>query len=83
MPLSSFEPVSFPLAELDAEGVLPETHALNICEQPTGNLDASTAAMAIAHFMPENAIIVDEAITSGVAGAAPGMKLRQWEATRP
>lgn len=55
------------LAELDAEGVLPETHALNICEQPTGNLDASTAAMAIAHFMPENAIIVDEAITSGVA----------------
>ena len=55
------------LAELGAEGVEPETHALHICEQPAGDLDASTAAMAIAHFMPENAVIVDEAITSGVA----------------
>lgn len=55
------------LARLNAEGVEPDTHALHICDQPSGELDANTAAMAIAHFMPENAIIVDEAITSGVA----------------
>lgn len=55
------------LAELGANDVDPDTHPLNICEQPTGDLDASTSAMTIAHFLPENAIIVDEAITSGFA----------------
>ena len=55
------------LSRLSAADVEPETHSLKICDRPSGALDANTAAMAIAHFMPENAIIVDEAITSGVA----------------
>ena len=33
---------------------------------PSGNLDAYTAGQAIAHFLPENAIISDEAATSGL-----------------
>ncbi|MEM8497472.1 MAG: acetolactate synthase large subunit [Pseudomonadota bacterium] len=55
------------LVRLGADDVEPETHALHICDQPSGALDANTAAMSIAHFMPENAVIVDEAITSGIA----------------
>lgn len=55
------------LAELGAENVEPDTNALQLCEPPTGDLDANTSAMAIAHFLPENAIVVDEAITSGFA----------------
>jgi acetolactate synthase I/II/III large subunit len=34
---------------------------------PSGNLDAYTAGQAIAHYLPENAIISDEAATSGLS----------------
>lgn len=57
------------IALLGAEDVEPDTHPLEICDLPSGDLDAGTAAMAIAHHLPENAVIVDEAITSGIAVA--------------
>ncbi len=52
---------------LGAESTEPETNSLELCDVPTGALDANTAAMAIAHYMPENSVIVDEAVTSGIA----------------
>ena len=45
----------------------PDVHPLDIPEPPSGALDANSAALAIAHFLPENAVVVDEAITSGLA----------------
>jgi acetolactate synthase-1/2/3 large subunit len=55
------------LERLNAVDVEPDVHALEIPEAPTGALDAMTAAATLAHYMPENAIVVDEAITSGIA----------------
>ncbi len=71
------------LVALDAEQVEPEIQAQTPTGEPTGALDASTAAQAIAHYLPENAIVVDEAITSGLlvfpmtAGARPHDWLNQ------
>ena len=55
------------LEKLDAVDVEPDVHPLDIPEPPSGALDANSAALAIAHFLPENAVVVDEAITSGLA----------------
>ncbi len=57
------------LAALDAGDTSPRIHELTLCDAPSGDLDANTAAMAIAHHLPEDAVIVDEAITSGIAVA--------------
>jgi acetolactate synthase-1/2/3 large subunit len=54
------------LQRLDATAIEPNVHPLALPELPTGALDASTAAQTLAHLMPENAIIVDEAATSGM-----------------
>jgi acetolactate synthase I/II/III large subunit len=54
---------------LGAEEIQPETQPFELCDAPEGALDANTAAMAIARHLPENAVIVDEAITSGIAVA--------------
>ena len=45
----------------------PDVNPLTLPELPTGDLDANSAALTIAHFLPENTIVVDEAITSGLA----------------
>ena len=55
------------LEQLDAISVEPDVHPLDLPEAPTGALDANSAALSIAHFLPENAVVVDEAITSGLA----------------
>lgn len=55
------------LEKLDAVDVQPDVHPLSIPDLPEGDLDANNAALAIAHCLPENAIVVDEAITSGLA----------------
>jgi len=55
------------LERLDAGAVEPEVYALDIPEAPSGGLDANTAAQALAHCMPQDAVVVDEAITSGLA----------------
>jgi len=41
--------------------------ALRLPEAPTGHLNQATAAMAIARHLPEGAVIIDEAATSGLA----------------
>jgi acetolactate synthase-1/2/3 large subunit len=55
------------LEKLDAVNVQPEVHPLGIPPLPTGEMDVNNAAIALAHFMPENAIIVDESITASFA----------------
>ncbi|QFU74399.1 acetolactate synthase large subunit [Halioglobus maricola] len=57
------------IAALDAGETPPRIHELALCDAPRGDLDANTAAMAIAHHLPQDAVIVDEAITSGIAVA--------------
>ena len=55
------------VAALDAGETSPRVHDLAVCDAPAGDLNAETAAMAVARHLPENAVIVDEAITSGVS----------------
>lgn len=50
---------------LDAAALEPQVHPLSLPELPAGDLDVNAAAQAIAHYLPENAIIVDESNTSG------------------
>ena len=51
---------------LDAGDVDPDVYPLQVPEAPTGDLDVNTAAQSIAHFLPDNAVVVDEANTSGL-----------------
>lgn len=55
------------IAMLGADETQPEAQSFERCDSPEGALDANTAAMAIARHLPEDAVIVDEAITSGIA----------------
>jgi len=45
----------------------PEVHPLALPEPPAGTLDANSVAQAVAHYLPEDAIVVDEANTSGLS----------------
>lgn len=55
------------LADLIGAGDFdPATPALSRPELPTGSLDASTFALALGALLPENAVVVDEAQTSGI-----------------
>jgi acetolactate synthase-1/2/3 large subunit len=54
------------LEQLNAVDVEPDVHQLEIPDLAEGKLDAAAAARAIARFLPENAVIIDEAITSGL-----------------
>ncbi len=55
------------LEKLNAVDVEPDVHPLAIPDLPSGPLDANTLAQSIAHLLPENAVVVDEAITTGMA----------------
>lgn len=55
------------LEQLDAVSVEPDVHPLTLPDLPDGDLDANNVALSIAHYLPENAVVVDEAITSGLA----------------
>jgi acetolactate synthase-1/2/3 large subunit len=55
------------LEALDCIDVEPDVYPLEIPEPPGGALDAGTLAQSIAHYLPENAVVVDEAITTGMA----------------
>ena len=74
MRLSSLEALA---AALGAEQAEPELQEADRPGRPRGPLTADKACQAIGHLMPERAIIVDEAITSGLmlpamtAGAPP------------
>jgi acetolactate synthase I/II/III large subunit len=52
------------IERLEASDIEPEVQALGLPDLCSGDLDVNAAAQAIAHFLPENAIIVDEANTS-------------------
>jgi acetolactate synthase-1/2/3 large subunit len=49
---------------LDAVDVKPEVNPLDIPDLASGPLDVVKVAAAVAHFLPENTVVVDEAITS-------------------
>lgn len=55
------------LESLDAVNVVPRVHPLELPDPPTGELHANAVARSLAHYMPENAIVVDEGITAGMA----------------
>jgi acetolactate synthase I/II/III large subunit len=55
------------LESLGAVDAVPQVHPLQLPDLPTGALDANAVALALARFMPEDAIIVDEGITAGLA----------------
>jgi len=55
------------LERLDAIDVEPDVQPLEIPEPPSGDLDANSVALSLTHYLPENAVVVDEAITSGLA----------------
>jgi acetolactate synthase-1/2/3 large subunit len=65
------------VAALDAGAALPVTSSESRPPLPTGALDPKSVAQVIAHLLPENAIVVNEAATAGTpvpgftAGAAP------------
>jgi acetolactate synthase-1/2/3 large subunit len=52
---------------LGAAQVEPDVHALALPDLPGGELDVNSVAQTLAHFLPEKAVVVDEANTSGVA----------------
>ena len=55
------------IERLDAAGIAPDVHPLTLPELPSGDLDVNSAAQTIAHYLPEQAVVVDEANTSGLA----------------
>jgi acetolactate synthase-1/2/3 large subunit len=44
----------------------PDVHALSLPELASGDLDVNATAQAIAHYLPENAVLVDEGNTSSM-----------------
>ncbi len=55
------------LEALGAVDAAPSVHPLQLPDLAAGALDANAVALALAHFLPENAIVVDEGITAGLA----------------
>ena len=55
------------LERLDAAEYEPDVHPFALPELPVGKLEVNSVAEAIAHYLPENAVVVDEANTSGLA----------------
>jgi acetolactate synthase-1/2/3 large subunit len=58
------------LSALDAQAVEPDVQALDLPPLCSGALDVNAAAQAIAHFLPQDAIVVDEANTSSTFTSA-------------
>jgi acetolactate synthase-1/2/3 large subunit len=54
------------LEKLDAGDVEPDVHPLTLPEIPTGDLDVMACGNSIAHFLPENAVVIDEGITASI-----------------
>jgi len=55
------------LEGLDAVDVAPDVQPLTLPDLGAGPLDVFKLAAAVAHFMPETAVVVDESITSSFA----------------
>lgn len=54
------------LHAVGGEAAEPEVHELNLPELASGDLDVNAVGAAFAHYLPDEAIVVDEGITSGV-----------------
>jgi acetolactate synthase-1/2/3 large subunit len=54
------------LAAVDGEAAEPELHELKLPELGSGELSVDTLGAAFAHYLPEDAIVADEGITSGI-----------------
>lgn len=71
------------LGHFDVADIEPAVHPLALPDLPSGDLDAGKVGQAIAHHLPENAILVDEGITSGMmvnmftATSRPHVQLNQ------
>jgi acetolactate synthase I/II/III large subunit len=68
------------LADRVGAGRLAEAHAVTRPERPTGALTPQAAADAIGALLPDNAIVIDEGVTSGgyVAAATATGPLHDW-----
>ena len=55
------------LEALDAVDVKPDVNPLDIPDLASGPLDVAKIGAAVAHFMPEQTVVIDEAITSSFA----------------
>ncbi|MDH4041269.1 MAG: acetolactate synthase large subunit [Gammaproteobacteria bacterium] len=53
------------LEGLDAVDASPRVQPLTLPDLGSGPLDVNKVAAAVAHFLPESAVVVDEAITAG------------------
>ena len=54
------------LAAIGGEEAEPELHPLAVPEPPSGELTAASLGQSFAHYLPENAIVVDEGATTGI-----------------
>jgi acetolactate synthase-1/2/3 large subunit len=54
------------LAAVGAEDAEPRLNSLAIPEPPQGPLTAAALGQSLAHYLPENAIVVDEGATTGM-----------------
>ncbi|MFJ9116661.1 acetolactate synthase large subunit [Streptomyces sp. NPDC102394] len=68
------------LADTVAAGIVPVVQAAERPEAPSGALTAESAAAAVGALLPEGAIVVDEANTSGLwlPGATAGAPRHDW-----
>jgi acetolactate synthase-1/2/3 large subunit len=68
------------LADLVAAGAAPVLQPASRPDRPTGVLNGETVAAAVGALMPENAIVADEANTSGLwaSGATAGCPPHDW-----
>lgn len=57
-------------AACDAHDIEPNIATLDVPDLPSGPLNAAAVGQALAALLPENAIVVDEAMTNGVPIAA-------------
>jgi acetolactate synthase-1/2/3 large subunit len=54
------------LAAVGGQDAEPELHPLQLTDLSTGDLGTDSIGAAMAHYMPDNAIVVDEGITGGI-----------------
>lgn len=54
------------VAAVGAQDAEPELNPLLVAEPPQGELTAASLGQSLAHYLPENAIVVDEGATTGL-----------------
>jgi acetolactate synthase-1/2/3 large subunit len=65
--------------QLGAEASEPDLLPLQVPDAPTGALDGNAVSQALAHHMPEDAIVVDEAVTNSISCFAATVNARQHD----